>query len=432
MSISRPALLLIGLLILFAVIGIWCGPPLQGLWRWPAALLIMMAAWERFRLTNSYTLQRQISPVLPLGEACHYTLTIGNHSNVLLYLETQADYPHNLSGNANLQRWQLKAGNSQSHTLTIIPKQLGTTELGAVYLKQLGQYGICWWTRRISDHIPLRVEPVRLTHNQQVIGIQSLGNRYSRYLQSSGLEFLELQDYRTGDALRNIDWKATARRGKPMVRRFSRDQCLEMVVLVDCGRSSRLQSGNLDRLHHYVNTAAKLSEYACLHGDRIANIAYAQQVLAKTGMAGGMHHLSHIRLLLGQLSALNETANALNATLEIKQVLKRRGLVVFLTEIEQPEAALQMLQAVKLLSAKHQVLVASLEDTQLYESLKKPARLWQDPYRQFAGLEYLRGRELTRKKLQALGVDITCGTAAELDEQILLYYHHQRDRISAA
>jgi uncharacterized protein (DUF58 family) len=205
-----------------------------------------------------------------------------------------------------------------------------------------------------------------------------------------------------------------------------------MVVLIDCGRSSRLQCGNLDRLHQYVNIAAKLSEYACLHADRIASIAYAQQVLAKTAMAGGMNQLAQIRLLLGKLSALNETANALNATLEIKQVLKRRGLVVFLTEIEQPEASLQLLQAVKLLSAKHQVLVANLEDPQLLVSLKAPARTWKDPYQQFAGLEYKRGRELTRQQLRALGVDISSGTATDLDEKILLYYHNQRDRISAA
>jgi uncharacterized protein (DUF58 family) len=302
--------------------------------------------------------------------------------------------------------------------------------LGELYLKQLGAFGLCWWTRRCDGQVAFSVEPAKLENAAPVPGLRDAGGRQTRYPADTGVELLDLRDYRPGDALRNIDWKATARRGKPIVRRLEREQRLEIVVLIDCGRGSRIRCERLDRLHHYVNVAAKLTEFVALQGDRIGCLAYAQQVAGKTPVTGGVNTVKQIRGLLAHLSASGEEANALKAALEVKRLLKRRGLVIFLTDIEQPEAASQLVQAGQLLAAKHQVLVASLEDTTIAGTLKQAARQWQDPYRQFAALEYQRGRELTGLQLQRFGVAVTRASARHLDRQVLAYYQDKRDKIS--
>jgi uncharacterized protein (DUF58 family) len=432
MSISRLTLILAGLIILLAIAGIWTGEPLQGLWRLPAALLIALLVWERFRLATDITVLREIPATLALGETVDYSVIVSSQVKSPVCFETQTDYPAGIEGDNSLQRWQLKHHETQRRHFSITPTELGSSTLGTVYFKQLGLFGLCWWTRQINDQIAISVEPARLENTAQLSGLQLAGNRRSSYQHSGGVEFLDLTDYRQGDSLRSIDWKATARRGKPMVRRFEREHRLEIVVLIDCGRGSRIQCERLDRLHHYVNIAAKLTEFAASQGDRIACLAYAHQTVEKTPMTGGIGSVKYIRQLLGQLSAINETANALNAALDVKQLLKRRGLVIFLTELEQPEAALQLIQAGKLLSAKHQVLIATLEDPMIANSLKQFSRHWQDPYRQFATLEYLRGRELTRGQLQDIGVAITSATAQHLTQQVLTYYQNKRDTISAA
>lgn len=432
MSISRLTLFLAGSIMLLAVAGIWTAEPLQGFWRWPAALLITLIAWERVRLTADITLRREIPATLALGEPAGYIVEAGNRSASSARFETQSDYPEAIEGDNALQRWRLKAHETQSRQFSVTPTRLGAAALGDLYLKQLGAFGLCWWTRRIADETVIRVEPAGLKNAVEVSGLQQPGSRGSGQYHSSGVEFLELSDYRRGDSLRSIDWKATARRGRTMVRRFEREHLLEIVVLIDCGRGSRVQCGELDRLHHYINVAAKLAEFASCQGDRIACLAYAQQTVEKTPMTGGVNSVRSIRQLLSRLAVVNENANALNAALEVKQLLKRRGLVIFLTELEQPEAALQLVQAGKLLSAKHQVLVATLEEPAIGRGLKQSARYWQDPYRQFAILEYLRGRELTRKRLQGAGVAVTGATARNLDRQVLAYYRDKRDTIGAA
>lgn len=422
MSLARLTLAMIVLIGLFAVIGIWTGAPLQGAWRGPAAALIIAVAWERFRLAQQFTIERQTAKNLALGETVRYTLTISNHAKSALTLETQADYPVGIEGDNALQRWRLQALETQSRVFTISPVRLGAATLGKLYLKQLGLFGLCWWTRGIDDQVSVTVEPARLKQLAQIPGLRQTGYRHSRYRQGSGVELLDLRDYQRGDPLRSIDWKATARRGKPIVRRFEREHRLEMVILIDCGRGSRIHCERMDKLHHYVNVAAKLTEFAALQGDRIACLAYAQQPLEQAPLAGGISAVKQVRLLLGRLSATGEASNALNAALAVKQLLKRRGLVIFLTEIEQPETAAQLIQAGQLLATKHQVLVATLADPTIAVTLKQPARQWQDPYRHFAALEYQRGRELTLRQLQHYGVAVTSATAEHLDTQVLAYY----------
>lgn len=430
MSLSHRALAIAAAIILLAIAGIWSGEPFEGFWRWPAVLLLLFISWERLKLPQKIDIRRMLEKPLSLGETGSYALTVSNRSDRPLILETQADYPAALEGDKPLQRWHLKPGETQSRHIDFVPVELGTMPLGSLYLRILGSFGLCWWSRRSEDQVSVSVQPALLHPGANTTPTGNIGLRRSRFKAGDGFELLELRDYRHGDALHSIDWKATARRGKPVVRRFEREQRLEIAVLIDCGRASRIHAGRLDRLHEYVNIAARLAEFAVRLDDRIACLAYAQRPVASVAMAGGASAVQNIRSLLSSLTASAEESNALGAALQVRQLIKRRGLVVFLTEIEQPEAAAQLIQAVQLLTAKHQVLIAALEDPAVAETPKQPVGNWQDPYRQFAALEYLRGRELTKHKLQRSGIAVISATAQHLDTRVLEYYQRQRSRIS--
>ncbi|MGR8935595.1 MAG: DUF58 domain-containing protein [Gammaproteobacteria bacterium] len=430
MSLSRRALLIAAGIMLLAVAGVWSGEPLDGFWRWPAVLWLILIAWERIRLANNYALRRTAPKALALGVPGAYTLAITNSGRRTLIFDTQTDHPSAIEGENPLQRWRLAPGETQSRCYAVLPTALGTLALGAVYVRILGCFGLCWWTRRIDDGLGLIVQPAGLESNASTTGFVRTGSGRNVYEAGGGRELLELRDYRPGDALRSIDWKATARRGKPVVRRFERELRLEIALLVDCGRAGALYCGQLQRLQHYINVAACLTEYAARQNDRIACLAYAQRPFATVAMAGGASAVQRIRTLLGSLSVVGEEANPLSAALELQRLIKHRGLVVFLTDIEQPEAASQLLQAVQLLAAKHRVLVASLEDPALAAAMQAPAVQWLDPYRHFAALEYRCGRELTRKKLQRCGVAVVSAAAEQLARQVLDYYRQQRTGIA--
>lgn len=429
MSLSRRTLFLAGLVIALAIAGIWSGPPLQGIWRWPGALLLMMIAWERFSLSNNYLVSREIVVSIALGQESDYQLIISNLGKHRLVLDSQVDYPVELTGDHALLRWTVPAAQSKTKKITITPVALGTISLGKLYLRVLGSYGLVWWTQNHTGDVSVKIEPALLEQTQILPGQVRSGGRQTRYKPGSGFDLLAIRDYHYGDSPRNIDWKATARRNKLMARLFSQEQRLEIAILVDCGRGSRIQCGSLDRLHHYVNIAARLADFAVRHDDRVACMAYVDEIIKSAPMAGGMAALKRTRNLLAGLSPVLEESNPLNVALELQRFLKRRSLVIILTEVEQAEAATQLIQAVHLLAVKHHVLVASIEDQAIADLPLQPVEKWLSPYQNFAALEYSRGRELTRKKLQRSGVSVVTATAEKLDYEVLQYYRILRERV---
>ena len=300
--------------------------------------------------------------------------------------------------------------------------------LGNLYIRKLGHFGLVWWSYCIDDKLSVKVEPLSLADNQQVLGKAGSGARKAYFNPGSGFELLSLRSYQHGDNLRTIDWKATAKRAKPMVRVFNQEQQLELAILLDCGRVSRIQCGLLDRLHHYINITARLCEFANSHHDKIACMAYAEQIIKVAPLGHGVVAVKRVRELLSSLTSRREEANPLSAALQLKQLLKHRGLVIILTEIEPPEASAQLLKAVQLLSVKHHVLVAAIDDPVIAEQATQPVKNWMDPYQMFAAQEYLRERMLTRNKLLRLGVDVVQASAESIDKKILQYYMKLRQR----
>ncbi len=424
MSLSRRSLLIFSLIILLAIAGIWTGQPLQGLWRWPAALMLLLTAWERIQISQKFTVKREVASILSLGEKTKIQLSVSNQSRHRLCFESQSHYPEAIEGDASLEQWLVPAGKTQNREFTLKPIELGNSSLGQLYGRLLGQFGLVWWTYNINDQKSFKVEPATQNHNNVLSGQVRSGGQKTRYKPGSGFELLTLRDYRYGDSQRNIDWKASARRQKPMVRVFSQEQRLEIVILVDCGRGSYIQCGLMDRLHHYVNVTSRLADFAIRHDDHVACIAYADQIVDSVAMTGGITAVKKIRNLLGNLTVHPSESNPLMIALELKRFLKRRSLVIFLTEIEQAEASTQLIQAMQLLRSKHHLLVASINDPAITDLVYQSEQHWLDPYQKLAALEYLRGRELTVNKLRKSGVSIITSSAEKLDGKVLSYYQH--------
>lgn len=430
MSLSGRALGLAMAIIALAIAGVWSGEPLQGMWRWLAVLWLLLIVWERLRLPQALAVRRNLADVLALGVPQHYRLELSNSGKTPLLLEIQPDYPAALDADNPLWRWRLAAGETAVRQLEITPVSLGVTPLGSVHLRRLGGFGLCWWSSRHDDGLTARVVPAPLAHREG-LGNARAGERRNRRQAGSGFELLEMRDYRPGDLPHAIDWKATARRGKPVVRRFQRDQRLQLALLVDCGRASRIHAGPMQRLQHYVNVAARLAELAASHDDQVACLAYAQELLDRAPLAGGTAAVQRVRLVLGGLRATADESNPLAAALEVRRLIPHRGLVVYLTDIEQPEAAAQLRKAAQLLAGRHQVLVASLQDPAIAEIGRQRGTDWLAPYRQLAALDYLRGRDLTRQQLQRAGVAVVTAPVEQLDRLVLDYYRRHRLRISA-
>src|SRR5262249_47804416 len=152
-------------------------------------------------------------------------------------------------------------------SVTLLPVKLGRQSWPAVPGRLLGPLGIAWWGVDLHPSREVTVAPDTL-RARRVSPRGNPGGMRPRRMVGAGSELHQLRGYVPGDALARIDWKATARTGVLVSREFSEDQHLDVLVVLDAGRFSRVRAGHLDRFGLYANIAARLAEVVTPNDDR--------------------------------------------------------------------------------------------------------------------------------------------------------------------
>ena len=429
MSLTGRSYFLAALIVLLAIVDQWSGEQAGQLWRYAAAFLLCALLLEGIRARqNSLRIRYHCDEKLALGETGRLAVEVGNQTPRPLRLETQLRLPATLSGDEALESWLIAARGTETRNFPVVPTALGGITPGILYTRTLGHLGLAWWSRRFSSDTESRVAPSALERGEAGAGQAQLGVQQAQRRQGVGDNLLALRDYQRGDSPHAIDWKATARRGKTMVRVYARDQQMDLLLVVDAGRTSRLQAGALTRLHHYVNIAARLAQLAALHGDQVGLLGFSSDPLETVTLAPGMRSLPAIRVALARLRSQTGDFNPLTAALAASRMLRQRCLVVFLCEIEQPDAASQLARACSLLTPKHLALVASLVDSEVREIQTRRCVTWIDPYRRLAAQEYARSQRATALNLRRLGAEVVLSGSCDLDRKLMQRYRRLRQR----
>jgi uncharacterized protein (DUF58 family) len=283
-----------------------------------------------------------------------------------------------------------------------------------------------WLSRRyLPASSATRVYPdFARPHNGQLLAVDNwlsqIGVRqYQR--RGLGLEFNQLREFREGDSLRQIDWKATARQRTPIAREYQDERDQQIVFLLDCGRRMRSQDGELTHFDHALNACLLLGYVALRQGDAVGVSTFAAEQDRHLSPVKGAAQLN---LLLNRLYDLNSTQQPADYGAAIRQVLirqKRRALVVLVTNLRDEDDE-QLLGAVKQLSRHHRVLVASLREEVLDSLRQAPVQTWQQALDYCGTVDFLIARAGLHERLHAHRIPVLDVRPAELGPQLVSRY----------
>jgi uncharacterized protein (DUF58 family) len=146
--------------------------------------------------------------------------------------------PQNLPGTPELISGSLANNHSQTSTYTVHPYQRGEYEWQGIQVRQLGRWGLAWQQWRVDTAQTVVVYPdlIGLKALSIKLALQSSGAMRQARKRGIGTEFSELREYNIGDDPRSIDWKATARRNRPLIRVLEPEQEQTVIILLDRGR----------------------------------------------------------------------------------------------------------------------------------------------------------------------------------------------------
>jgi uncharacterized protein (DUF58 family) len=234
-----------------------------------------------------------------------------------------------------------------------------------------------------------------------------------------GREFEKLRDYEHGDSYDEISWKATARRGKPIVKVFQLERTQEVYVVVDASRLSARQ----ETLEKYITAALHLGLAAERQGDRFGLVTFSDKVHQFVRARSGKAHYRVCREAIYKLQPRRVSPDFGELFGVIQTVLRRRALLVVLTALDDPVLAESFAQAVKIASRRHLVLVsvAAMPGIRpLFEG--PPPETLDDLYRGVAGQVFWKKVRELRVTLERAGVRFSVLDPARLETELTSLY----------
>jgi uncharacterized protein (DUF58 family) len=263
----------------------------------------------------------------------------------------------------------------------ITPTRRGEARFAPAQLRLRSRWGWCELLERLGVDEQRRVYPdfaqiaryawLAGDRRLQEIGIKTYPQR------GAGTDFKQLCDYRYGDPVRHIDWKATLRLGKPIIREFQdeRDQCI--LLLVDCGRRMRAddhQSG-VGRSHFdQVLNAVMLLSYVALHeGDAVGALTFGTPPGTEKAFAP-QKGARALNALMGELYGIQPTpthSDYVSAALDLLKRHRKRALVIVITNFRDEDSS-ELAYALRLLHSRHLVMLASLRERIVGELISRP------------------------------------------------------------
>lgn len=426
MNLTRRALLFASLTVLLAIVGLWGADALlRRLWQVPAALLLLGLAAEGF-MNRSLQVEADFAGRLrarlgrPIDVVLHWRAT----RPVTLRFMAAAPASFEIAARAHTV---LAGPDSVESRLPALPVRLGRAPWPVLRGRVLGILGLAWWDRAFKVAGESSVEPDMLRGGR---GNESLTLRgvARRSLAGAGAEVHELREYRPGDPLRSIDWKASARIGRWIARDFVAEQHLEIVIVLDTGRTSGIAIDRLTRLGHYVNTACRFAQHATMNEDRVGLVTFADRPLIALAPDHGQRAAIRLRSHLANAAPVGRESNLLPAAARVLALCKQRALVVLMLDLDDTGSEGQLGQAVRLLRPKHLPVVCGILSPELGALREREGQRWIDPYVSLAAAEQISRIRANSAALRQLGAPVVLAPPAQFEDAVQGTYDQMRAR----
>ncbi len=384
-------------------------------------LILGLAIWDSSRV-NRVRVERSALSRLSIGRDNAVSLSVetGQAAEVQIY----DNYPIEFGVSQMPLAAKLSNDSTQELLYTVHPTLRGEYMWGAIQVRQLSPWRLAWHDWKIPQNQKVAVYP-------DLIGLRSLSIRLT--LQSTGsirrarrlgmgTEFAELRDYGIGDDPRFIDWKATARRGQPLVRVLEPEHEQTLIILLDRGRLMTANVKGLSRFDWGLNATLSLALAGLHRGDRVGVGVFDRQIHTWIPPERGQSHLTHLIERLTPIQPEIIEPDYLGAVTALANHQTRRALVVLITDIVDITASAELLAALGRLTPRYLPFCVTLRDPQVDRQANAMTEDVPSTYARAVALDLLAQRQVAFAELKRKGVLVLDAPADQVTEQLVDRY----------
>lgn len=309
-------------------------------------------------------------------------------------------------------------------------RRRGDRTLGPIHVRTLGPWGLAWREDTVEVEDRIRVQPgIERLKKERIPGLRpELAvpglRRLRRY--GEGSEFESLRAYQPGDDPRTVDWKASARRREPVVRKYQVERNQSLVLAVDAGRLMREWIGDRERLDHALAAALLLVERARSFGDRVGLLVFDREVRLVVP-AGPVKLATLADALAGVESRLVEP-NYPIAFATLRRTFRKRSLVVVFSDIIDASASRALVRGLAGTARHHLPVAVAIRNPDIEAAARRPATDEKEVFRRAAAEELLDARARALQRMRKSGVQTVDALPGSASDALLARYSEIKRR----
>jgi uncharacterized protein (DUF58 family) len=350
-----------------------------------------------------------------------------------LHLLVRERLPGPLGGADTPRRRLLVPGGLEvDELLEVRPIRRGIGAGGTLDIRTLGPLGLGWRQGRVELPWTATVYPNLLAASLRALPLQSVRRREAGLRNvrrpGEGRLFEGLREWVPGDDTRIIDWKATARRGKPIARQYEDERRQQVLLVIDAGRLLTAEVDGTSRLEAVIAAALHLAHAAVEHDDNVGLLVFADTIQRYVPPARGRRALRAVLEGLAAAEGRLVESDYPAAFRYLAARSRKRALTVLFTDVIDRTASDALVAQAATLRPRHLPLAVTLRDPALeHLAVARPHEAG-EAFERAAAEELLGAREAALADMRARGVMVLDVLPAAASAAVVERYHQLKRR----
>ena len=289
-----------------------------------------------FSRRQPVSVTREMSDRLSNGDSNPVQLAVSNQYPFPVGLRIVDELPDQFQERNFSLFVNLKGGEGQQLGYTLRPTERGEYLFHAINVFIKSPFRLIIRRKILDAETTVRVLPSyqALRQFELLAGANNLAEAGSKRIRKLGhsLEFEQIKEYVTGDDIRSLNWKATARKGgQLMVNNFTDEKSQQVYCLIDKGRVMKMPFDGMSLLDYAINATLVLSRVALIRQDKAGILTFADQIGTFLPAGRKSMQMSHIlEILYNQQTRYQETDYE-KVYAMVRTRITQRSLIVLFT-----------------------------------------------------------------------------------------------------
>lgn len=374
-----------------------------------AVIALMALDWQQAQSAEQrFDVQRTHDSKLSLGADNPIYLLVRNRSRRPVIFWLRDEPPDEFRSEVQVLDGRIPPLRLWEASYHVHPLRRGDYQFGNVNLRWQGPLGLVVRQGKIPSAESVKVYPnlidvrrydLLLRRNR----LQEIGLRHTRQF-GEGTEFERLREYTPDDEYRRIDWKATARRNRPVTIEYQTERSQNVIALLDVGRMMQSPVAHIAKLDYVVNAVLLLAYVATGKGDKVGMMSFADEVMQYVGPRQGRGQFYRMLELLYGIEAQPVESDYPRAISYLAAKQRKRSLVVIFTDLSSGMSMDALVSHVAMLARRSLPLVVTISDPDVVQMARTRPSDSQTVYQRAAASQLLDERQMTLDRLHRHGV----------------------------